>query len=330
MPATVSGRRSDRARYVGIDEAGYGPNLGPLAMVAVILDGPRVDQPDLWNGIFSGVARAGGASGSLWIDDSKRVMQEEQGLARLLAAIQFALRVSAGGDAPTFGRLCQILGAGSLDEVELTPLLGSDEDPEFPPAEQIELARGWSQTANLIASGWTVHVPLARLIGPRRFNAGLDLLGSKATVHFQTFAELLRGVWALADDGVSTFVQSDKHGGRHYYLESLHDALPGVWIDRMEERADLSRYVLREGAKRVELRFSPRADSENGLVAWASMIAKGLRETWMREFNRTWQSRIPGLKPTAGYPVDARRFRGEIEAWCQRQGLHPDEWWRRK
>jgi len=42
------------------------------------------------------------------------------------------------------------------------------------------------------------------------------------------------------------------------------------------------------------------------------MTAKYLRETAMRAFNAFWAERVPGLRPTAGYPGDARRFREEI------------------
>ena len=34
--------------WVGIDEAGYGPNLGPLVMTAVVAAGPDDRRPDLW------------------------------------------------------------------------------------------------------------------------------------------------------------------------------------------------------------------------------------------------------------------------------------------
>jgi hypothetical protein len=44
------------------------------------------------------------------------------------------------------------------------------------------------------------------------------------------------------------------------------------------------------------------------------MAAKYLRELAMKAFNQFWQQHVPGLKPTAGYPVDARRFRAEIDA----------------
>ena len=33
----------------------------------------------------------------------------------------------------------------------------------------------------------------------------------------------------------------------------------------------------------------------------------------MKVFNRYWQRQVPGIKPTAGYPLDARRFRKEIK-----------------
>jgi hypothetical protein len=38
----------------------------------------------------------------------------------------------------------------------------------------------------------------------------------------------------------------------------------------------------------------------------------------MRPFNEFWCSRVPGLKPTAGYPVDSRRFKKQI-ATVQRE-----------
>ena len=70
--------------------------------------------------------------------------------------------------------------------------------------------------------------------------------GSKAEVHFEAFARLLRRVWERAADGAVTFVTGDKHGGRHYYLEPLSQAFPDAWIDRGPEGPDLSRYTIRD------------------------------------------------------------------------------------
>src|SRR5947209_1810091 len=58
---------------VGIDEAGYGPNLGPLVQAAVALHLPDAD-PAGWDTLRPVVRRADEkADGRLLIDDSKQV-----------------------------------------------------------------------------------------------------------------------------------------------------------------------------------------------------------------------------------------------------------------
>src|SRR4051812_11659306 len=76
---------------VGLDEAGYGPNLGPLVQAAVAA---RV--PDgvgcLWECLKGGVRRAGDPDdGRLLIDDSKLVHAGPHGLARLERTVVGAL-----------------------------------------------------------------------------------------------------------------------------------------------------------------------------------------------------------------------------------------------
>ena len=53
-------------------------------------------------------------------------------------------------------------------------------------------------------------------------------------------------------------------------------------------------------------------------VALASMLCKYLREVCMRQFNRFWEKHVPGIEPTAGYPVDAKRFYEAIQAAMER------------
>jgi hypothetical protein len=139
-------------------------------------------------------------------------------------------------------------------------------------------------------------------------------------------------VWGSVSDQAPASVVSDKHGGRHFYAGALSDAFPEAWIDRGPEGPELSRYTIRDSGRRrrLDLSLLPRADAGDGLVALASIVSKAIRERWMDAFNAHWSARIPDLKPTAGYPVDAARFRLAIEADCAARGLEPCLWWRAK
>ena len=58
----------------------------------------------------------------------------------------------------------------------------------------------------------------------------------------------------------------------------------------------------------MDIRFSKGADRFSFPVAAASILAKYTRELFMKNLNDYWCGRIDGLKPTAGYPEDAKRF----------------------
>jgi hypothetical protein len=49
----------------------------------------------------------------------------------------------------------------------------------------------------------------------------------------------------------------------------------------------------------------------------------------MHAFNAFWASRVPGLRPTAGYPTDALRWRGDAATAIQQTHLAEDDLWRR-
>jgi hypothetical protein len=80
----------------------------------------------------------------------------------------------------------------------------------------------------------------------------------------------------------------------------------------------------------MEVNLVPRADGSDGLVALASIVSKTIRELWMDVFNGYWCSRVPGLRPTAGYPNDSKRFRAAIEPAAAVEQCDPAMWWRVK
>jgi ribonuclease HII len=97
-----------------------------------------------------------------------------------------------------------------------------------------------------------------------------------------------------------------------------------------EEGADCSTYRVVGLGRDVRLTFRPRADAEHFCVALASMAAKYLRERLMEEFNHFWLERLPGLKPTAGYPGDSARFMDAIRPAARKLGIAEDAIWRKR
>ena len=277
--------------------------------------------------------RAGGDPDRLWVDDSKAILHGGRGRERLelcaLAALDAVGLAVPRGPA----ELMAAISGGATEETELARWTsGSQSEGSWPaPKLSAELAR----LSNLKPleprdRDWRLVAVRAVVLGPERFNARLATMSSKATVHFSVFRELIAFAWELAADGQPTEVLGDKHGGRHYYLGPLSEAFSDTWIDRGPEGPELSRYTVRDRDRTLSLSLTPRADAASGLVALASIISKTVRELWMDRFNAFWTGQLEGLRPTAGYPVDAARYRREIEPLARSRGLDPDLWWRRK
>jgi ribonuclease HII len=325
-----------RGVWSGIDEAGYGPNLGPLVMARVTAEG---QEPDLWRDCAESVRRAGGLASDrrLRVDDSKAVLRgrSDAGLAEL-ERTALAFVAEATGSVPD--RV-----AGLIDLLRTTPSHPSELERWEEPAATIALPR-WCPREEIdrtIASrplthaSWRISSVRVVVIGPELFNRVLAPIPeadrSKALVHHLAFATLMSDAWrAFQAEDRDLFVRSDKHGGRHFYLDTLSPLFPGAWVDRGEESPGRSSYAVHHGERRLRIELVPKADATDALVALASIVSKYLRELWMDAFNAFWAARVPGLRPTAGYPVDARRFRGEIEAETIRLGLDDRLWWRPK
>ena len=72
------------AWIIGVDEAGYGPNLGPLTMTAVAFRIPEeLAGANLWDVLRAVVCKAGIDDGRLVVDDSKQVYDRTSGIGAL-------------------------------------------------------------------------------------------------------------------------------------------------------------------------------------------------------------------------------------------------------
>lgn len=329
---------------IGIDEAGYGPNLGPLVMSAVACHVPdEHGSANLWKVLRRAVRKAAGRGvAKLPVDDSKRIYSTARGLCDLERSVLSILQGAGVWQTPDASIALAETTSAMLRT--LTELVGSlstrhdliDEnwyrgDSGIPViTERDEIDRGAASFAAACEeAGVAWKLFRCVIVSPPRFNGMVDRWGSKGAVLAVSLAELLQAVLPLGG-GEPMSIVVDKHGGRNHYQPLLQDAIPDGWVMPLEEGMELSVYEVRHLAAPVRITFLPRGDCGYFEVALASMISKYLRETLMAEFNRFWQEHIPGLEPTAGYPGDSRRFFTAIQPALTRLGLEVQQVWRER
>jgi ribonuclease HII len=314
------------AWVIGIDEAGYGPNLGPFVATAVAVRVPAADA-DLWQLLAAGVRRAGVRDdGRALIDDSKKVYSPGRGLAGLETGVLAAL-FDGPHPATLADHVAALYAPSSADLAAEAWYTGTTALPAA--AGDVRERAGRLRDA-CAAAGVTALAARGVAVPAPCFNALVDRHQSKGAVLASALVELLTWAATLPDPGEPLAITADKQGGRTFYAPLIEEAFPAAFVSATAERADASCYRVFGPAGEATLAFRPRADGESLPVALASMASKYLRELCMGEFNAYWRGHVPGLRPTAGYPVDAKRFYEEIRPAMGRLGLAADAVWRRR
>lgn len=299
---------------IGADEAGYGPNLGPLVVAATAW---RVDAaPD---GVEERFAAAAAELAGLW-GDSKRIYRGGDGLGALERGVLAGVAAAIGHVPADWSELAAVVGCGS--EVTL-PERESLQAIALPVAASRDACLPAGPVAGLAAHGVTLAEVRCALVSPAAFNRLLDAGLNKSDLLSQITLDLIAGLGAGAEP---TVVWCDRHGGRKRYAPLVARHFPAALVQPLEETAGRSAYALPAVNLRIE--FSVGGESRTP-VAVASMTAKYVRELVMRAFNDHWGRLVPGLEPTAGYPVDAARWRRDAAAAVERAGIGWDAVWRR-
>ena len=310
---------------IGIDEAGYGPNLGPFVMTLVACRVPEESsEACLWKLLKSSVRRADEpADERLIVADSKQVYSPASGWNAMEKTVLAGLIESAG----TLQHLLNHVAADELPSLrQETWFVGDTSLPTEVESNDLMAARSsWQTTTKSANVHWTFCQ--SAIVPAPRFNDLVDRWESKGAVLGIALAQLIQACLKAAPSEPMRIV-IDKHGGRNTYSALLQHAFAdGVVLAEAEGH---SRSVYRvEGMDRpVRIIVTPKADVENFTVALASMVSKYIRELLMREFNRFWLSKVPGLKPTAGYPGDSRRFFQAIRPALTKLGIAKRAVWR--
>lgn len=324
---------------IGMDEAGYGPNLGPLVVTVTVWEVPGSPREfDLW-GAMSDIASQSPSKEplKLQIADSKQVYSQGKGLAALEKSVLSALRL-LGHSPKSLLELSGVLSqagdpgdSAKKDHGDRRSAIGCR--PEWLDRELVlptevdasligDLATKWLGCCQ--RAGVKLLAICSEIVQPQRFNELVRAADNKALALSRLSLGLLRSVWN-PDDEQPTLVICDKHGGRNRYDDLLAEVLDDRMVFAVGEARERS--VYRVGS--TELRFQMKAEA-NFPVALASLVCKYVRELSMHAFNQFWIEQVPGLKPTAGYPLDAVRFNQDIAETQTRLGITDDVLWRER
>ncbi|HZN62750.1 MAG TPA: hypothetical protein VFC90_10140 [Planctomycetota bacterium] len=309
---------------VGIDEVGYGPKLGPLVVSAFSF---KVADPgiDLWKALAPGVSDHPSRD-RLPVLDSKALYSTAAGIGTLEPTALSFLALLPDRPGATFRKL--------LESVALEPPAATDpwyRDADF----DLPLAADRAALDARAAALWKACVGAGVMAGgarvawvePAEFNRSCSSERNKSDL---LFAQACRLVRALLDGapGEDAVVRLGKQGGRKLYLAGLVREFGTVWVHG--ETPSTSRYEFRRGGRRVILEFLMDGEERDFAIALASIVGKYLREGAMRLFNDYWARQREGLKSTAGYGLDARRFWREIEPHLDRLSIARDAVLRRR
>jgi hypothetical protein len=314
--------------FIGTDEAGYGPNLGPLIVAATAWQASAVTEcSELWHALQHIVTPEKlPHDRRLFVADSKTVYSSGDSLEALEVPV-LAFLASTGVTSGTIDDLAATVSnpnfrsEWSAEPWNHTPGLAVPADSsEEHITEWIDLLGSAMKLA-----GVQLHQIAVRIIFPAEFNRLVDAAGSKGAVLSDATLQLVRQLTDRHHNGGTVQVVCDKHGGRNRYDELIASHFDDQFVFRVEESRERSRYKLGP----IEFCFRTRAE-ELLPVALASMTAKYLRETLMRQFNTWWQRQLPGLRPTQGYPVDAKRFLADIQHLLQPLQISESLLWRNR
>jgi ribonuclease HII len=270
--------------HAGIDEAGYGPTLGPLVVATVWAEAADHD-------ILTETLRATG------VRDSKDI-HKPRDLAPLETVTLAGCRWAIGHLPATAAEMFSVLGETPADRDQ--PWMQGAEELVLPvAADSIPV---WT-TPGVLPGGCA-----GRIVHPAAYNRFLATGANKAELELDAVGRLLVAPPPAAQR--NTVV--DRLGGRKFYRDFLASVHPGALVLVEDEANAASRYRICRDAGEHAVAFVVGGESASPLTALASCLAKYVRELHMLLFNRYWCAHVPGLAATAGYPEDAKRWLHEV------------------
>lgn len=345
---------------LGFDEAGLGPTLGPLVVAGLATRTSGKAQQaapldDVREALAEVVGPPGVRDGRVELGDSKKIHAGTRKLARIERSALVTVAWVHGRVPKDTSELLELVYERSWEQAEdRRAPWWSRLDQALPLANEREELERAAERLREVADARGVEALWYRadVLSAARINRELAVEhareGTKNT--WATHAVLRLAAQALRSlEPARASVWCDKAGGRQAYEQPLRRAFPTLapantgeaelplfapsrqqGLEIVSQLRERSHYRLGFDAGRVDLGFVMKGDRLDPRISWGSILAKYLRELVLDAFNAHFSERIPGLRATAGYPEDAKRFIAEVRAALGTQVPESSAWIRSK
>ncbi|MHC4346425.1 MAG: hypothetical protein ACYSUP_17270 [Planctomycetota bacterium] len=302
------------AVLAGIDEAGYGPILGPLVVSSSVFSLPRsLLANDLWHVLRKSVGnRKQHLAGRLLVCDSKKAYSRAVGVRHLERTALAFLRCACK-EPGTSGELLEIVCPDLADRLAGYPWYNEAGNYHIV-ANQADIALASQVLKDDLAShGMEFLTFRGCCLDVAYYNKMVSVMKNKARVLFGATTQLIKHIY---DNYVTDELQVvvDRQGGRIRYRRDLQRMFPEMELQILCESVRTSSYELKEEHRKMRLHFVVGADASFMPVALASMVSKYIRELLIASINRYFMRLDAGLRPTAGYWKDGLRFIEDLKA----------------
>jgi ribonuclease HII len=310
----------------GIDEAGYGPKIGPFVLSSVVMDIPAKhhNEANIWHIFEDAVSDKIRKRGNrIVVNDSKKVYSQKSGL-RLLEETVLSFIWSTKGQITKFSDLLKILSNYNEKVFDKYPWY-KGKDLDLPVASNVSAILNYADLIKHTISSQDANILDVKSIFlcAYEINRQMELRGNKSLLLFNNSVKLLKEIFERFGEREPK-VLIDKHGGRNYYHKLLAESFEGCDVKAVSEGNPISTYKISNGRRKMNVSFAEGADSKHFPPALASMFSKYIRELFIRLFNAYWQEKVQDIKPTAGYPEDAKRFLSQIQNAKNKLGISDD------
>jgi len=311
------------AILAGIDEAGYGPLLGPMVVSSAAFEIPdELLKADLWKLLKDSISRSKmRLKGRLVIADSKKVFTPASGIGHLQRSVLACMK--ALGHVPqTAADVVALLDPEAPSRLGEYPWFADIENRIIEPPADIGIAAS-VLARSLAAKGMGLAALRSVCFDVAHYNKLVSATKNKSTVAFGAVIRLIIEAMKLAE-GQNTQVVVDRQSGRVNYIGALQLNFPSAELTVLRQDEGMSSYELKFGDRMLRVHFVLKGDDRVLPVALASMTSKYLREILMESHNRYFIGLCPELRPTAGYWKDGTRFLADLKALAPHVRYDPD------